>query len=138
MKHDLATGADPRAWVQVAPWTTLAGAAIAGFVAASLAVPSKEQQAIKRLRKLEEALNPRPHNDARNGDDRRHDERPASFMSGFAGSMLKALQPVLMSAISAAVGAKVADNDQSAAPADANGAAPASTPPPAASDASAI
>src|SRR3954452_3884664 len=53
MKNDLAKSADPRGWMQVAPWTTLGVAAVAGFVAAAVAVPSKEDQALKRLKKIE-------------------------------------------------------------------------------------
>src|SRR4051812_33171638 len=65
IKHDVAHGVDPRAWMQVAPWTTLASATIAGFLAAAAAVPSKEQQALKRLRKLEDALRPEADGDVR-------------------------------------------------------------------------
>ena len=38
----------------------LAGATVAGFTAACVAVPSKEQSAINRLAKLEAALRPPP------------------------------------------------------------------------------
>ncbi len=56
LKHDLAHGGDPRAWVRSHPWATLAATAVAGFAATSVAVPSKEQQAIARLRALERAI----------------------------------------------------------------------------------
>src|SRR4051812_41641164 len=48
LKNDLAKGVDPRAWMQVAPWTTLASAAVAGFLAAAATIPSKEEQALRR------------------------------------------------------------------------------------------
>src|SRR5687767_10055743 len=59
IKRDLTQGIDPRGWMQVAPWTTLAAAAVAGFAAAAVAVPSQEQQTLKRLKKIEEALTPK-------------------------------------------------------------------------------
>ena len=40
------------------PWLTLGASTVAGFVATSLLVPSKEDQALKKLAKIERALNP--------------------------------------------------------------------------------
>src|SRR4051812_4191998 len=54
LKSDLVQAADPRAWMQVHPWATMAASAVAGFAATAAVVPSKEQQALKRLEKLEE------------------------------------------------------------------------------------
>ena len=51
---------DPRLWTQHYPWATLGAMAVAGFVTTSLLVPSKEQQALKRLAAIERALNPSP------------------------------------------------------------------------------
>jgi len=119
MKNDLAKSADPRGWMQVAPWTTLGVAAVAGFVAAAVAVPSKEDQALKRLKKIEEALNPRyrgnGHAQPENPNDPKSVAAAAkggSFLSQLAGQVLHAVQPMLMSALTAGVTAKAAQPDQ--------------------------
>jgi hypothetical protein len=126
MKRDLAQGADPRAWLAVAPWTTLAGAAVAGFVAAAAMVPSKEQQALKRLERIEKALNPqpRPVDAAVNGDGPRKVEAgQGSFLAGLAGQVLRAVQPVLMSAITAGITAKTVKPEEPTGGADPSSAA---------------
>ena len=85
IKRDLQQGIDPRGWMQVAPWTTLGAAAVAGFLAGALTVPSKEEQTLKRLKKIEAALNPRrPTADSvANGDQvRAVEEGRGSFLSG--------------------------------------------------------
>ena len=101
--------------MQVAPWTTLATAAVAGFVAAAAVVPSKEQQTLKRLRKIEEALNPKRQtvDSAVNGDGpRRVETGQQSFLAGLAGQVLRSVQPVLMSALTAGITAKTVKKDE--------------------------
>jgi hypothetical protein len=56
----LGSGVSPAKWTEEHPWCMLAGATVAGFTAACLAVPSKEAAALKRLKKLEEALREPP------------------------------------------------------------------------------
>src|SRR4051794_28407673 len=58
LKADLSKGLDPKALTDKYPWLTVGAAAVAGFVAASAVVPSKEQQALKRLERIERALHP--------------------------------------------------------------------------------
>ena len=48
--------ADPRQWAKAHPWVTMASATVAGFAAASTLVPSKEEQALKKLAAIERAL----------------------------------------------------------------------------------
>lgn len=115
LKRDLAQGVDPRGWMQVAPWTTLAAAAVAGFAAAAVAVPSKEEQTLKRLKKIEEALNPRRQavDAAVNGDHvAKVEAGHGSFLSGLAGQLLRSVQPVLMSALTAGITAKTVDKSE--------------------------
>jgi len=112
LKNDLAKGVDPRAWMQVAPWTTLASAAVAGFLAAAATIPSKEEQALRRLRKMEKALQEedydRDHDDhrsRRNGRDRKQsDAGKGSMMGAVMGSLLAAVQPILVSVLNNAMG----------------------------------
>lgn len=115
LKRDLAQGIDPRGWIQVAPWTTLAAAAVAGFAAAAVAVPSKEEQTLKRLKKIEEALSPKRQtaDAAVNGDHvSKVESGQGSFLSGLAAQVLRSVQPVLMSALTAGITAKTVDKDK--------------------------
>jgi len=110
IKHDVAHGVDPRAWMQVAPWTTLASATIAGFLAAAAAVPSKEQQALKRLRKLEDALRPEGDGDVRSSTRNAANAAAKERKPSFLAQIFQVLQPVITSALSGAVAAKTADS----------------------------
>jgi len=56
VKADLANAANLRQVHEQHPWMTTAGAAVAGFVAATLLVPSKEETALKKLARWEKAL----------------------------------------------------------------------------------
>ena len=119
----LAEGADPRLWAKQYPWATLGVSAVAGFVAASMLVPSREQQALKKLAEIERALNPEPRRRA----EREHDDHPdsvdgkagadaykagkQSFMTALMGEAIKAVRPALISLLTAGVTAKAARPD---------------------------
>jgi hypothetical protein len=53
----LGKGVSPAAWAKEHPWMTVSSAVVAGFVAATIAVPSKKQAALRRLAAIERALN---------------------------------------------------------------------------------
>jgi hypothetical protein len=128
IKHDLAQGIDPRAWMQVAPWTTLAAGAVAGFIAAAAIVPSKEQQALRRLRRMEKVLHldeDPPRNGHKPDEKAQAEAGKPSLLGAMMGSILAAVQPLLMSALTSAMSGKTAPP-----PATGNGAAPAGNPPP--------
>ena len=113
LKHDLMGAADPRAWMQVHPWMTLASSAVAGFVATAAVVPSKEQQALNRLRKLEESLERAEH------PERFPDEKSAAKAKagggGIRGLVYRVIQPMIVSTLTGFLSGKAA------APADATG-----------------
>src|SRR3954469_1226524 len=50
----LGAGINPAKWTEKHPWMMVASAAVVGFTGACIAVPSKEQSALNRLKKLEE------------------------------------------------------------------------------------
>jgi len=120
LKEALAQGADPRAWMQQYPWATLGASAIAGFVATTMLVRSREQQALKRLAEIERAPNPPP----RRREERERDEHPdsvdgkagsddykagkQSFMTALLGEAIKAVRPALISLLTAGITAKAA------------------------------
>src|SRR4051812_5382774 len=49
-------GVDPRAWTHEHPWWSMGAAVVAGFAAAHVIVPSQEEQLLKRMKKIEEAI----------------------------------------------------------------------------------
>jgi len=120
IKGALAQGADPRTWVHQYPWATLGATAVAGFVAATMLIPSREQQALKKLAEIERALNPPPRSKA----ERERDDHPdsvdgkadaddyksgkQSIMTALLGEAIKAVRPALISLLTAGVTAKAA------------------------------
>ena len=104
---DLASGVDPKLWMKVRPWTSLAGAVVAGFAAAAVVVPSKEQQALRRLAEIEKMLMPKPV-DMRSPVDRdvpKGREKP-TFLSGLMTEVLGAVKPAILSMLTAGITAK--------------------------------
>lgn len=124
MKAALAEGANPTQWVHQYPWATLGASAVAGFVAATMLIPSREQQALKKLAEIERALNPEPRRRA----ERERDEHPdsvdgkagaddyksgrQSFTTALMGEAIKAVRPALISLLTAGVTAKAAKPSQ--------------------------
>lgn len=118
IKTALAEGANPTEWAKQYPWATLGVSAVAGFVAATVLIPSREQQALKKLAEIERALNPEPRRRA----ERERDEHPdsvdgksgadaykagkQSFMTTLLGEAIKAVRPALISLLTAGVTAK--------------------------------
>ena len=118
MKKALAEGANPVEWAKQYPWATLGVSAVAGFVAATMLIPSREQQALKKLAEIERALNPEP----RRRQERERDDHPdsvdgkadadgyksgrQSFMTAILAEAIKAVRPALISLLTAGVTAK--------------------------------
>src|SRR5215213_4928180 len=110
LKSALAGGVDPRPWMKQYPWATLGASAVAGFVAASMLIPSKEEQALKKLAAIEKALNPppprrsEPPEDVGSVDGKRGAQDYKSGRSGMLtaimGEMIGAIKPALVSLLS--------------------------------------
>lgn len=115
-----AQGADPRQWMQQYPWATLGASAVAGFVATSLLVPSKEQQALKKLAAIERALTPppppkakaEPDDEAENGE-AGYKKGRQSFTRALLGELIGALKPAVVSLLTAGVTATATKPSQS-------------------------
>ncbi len=101
----LGKGANPMEWTKEYPWATLGAAAVAGFVAANMLVPSKEDQALRKLAALERALHPPP--PVVEGSTTEKDPAKHGVVYGLVNQMLKAVQPAVISAITA----HIAKND---------------------------
>jgi hypothetical protein len=140
LKDALAQGANPAHLMKQYPWMTLGASAVAGFVAASMLVPSKEEQALKRLAAIEKALNPppprrsEPPEDVGSVDGKRGAQDYKSGRSGMLtaimGEAIGAIKPMLISLLTSGVTASAvkpsqADMQAAAAQEDSNQAAAA-------------
>jgi len=140
LKNALAQGADPRHLMKQYPWMTLGASAVAGFLATSMLVPSKEEQALKRLAAIEKALNPpsprrsEPPEDVGSVDGKRGAQDYKSGRSGMLtailGEVVGAIKPALISLLTSGVTASAvkpteAEMQAAAAKEDANQAAAA-------------
>ncbi len=99
LKDDLAGGVDPRLWTQTHPWASIATAALAGFTAAAIMVPSKEQQALRRLAAIEKALLPKP--EEKSNGDTSHDRQKSSILSVVLREGFSILAPAIASMFTA-------------------------------------
>ncbi len=102
----LAEGIDPREWTRRYPVVALGSAVAAGFVAALLAIPSKEQQELKKMEKVRRALHPEvelPKKAAAEAKDAKVHESPHSFWSTLLREAISLIKPVLMSAVTAGI-----------------------------------
>jgi hypothetical protein len=99
----LGHGVDPRAWTQEYPWMSLGAAAVVGFVTTSMLVPSKEEQALKRLQKIEAALHPKPASDGSHESTEVKGKKveKKGFLASMASDLIKAVGPAVASAITA-------------------------------------
>jgi hypothetical protein len=122
LKNALAQGADPRHLMKQYPWMTLGASAVAGFVATSMLVPSKEEQALKRLAAIEKALNPppprrsEPPEDVGSVDGKRGAQDYKSGRSGMLtaimGELVGAIKPALISLLTSGVTASAVKPSQ--------------------------
>ena len=97
------------------PWLTLGASAVAGFAATAMVVPSKEEQALRKLAKIERALNPAPPPKKTDEDEETADEGAKGYKSGrtsftrtILGEVIKAIQPAILSMLTAGVTAHAA------------------------------
>ncbi len=104
LKADLGRGADPRVWMKSHPWITLASVAMAGFAAATV-VPTKEQQALRKLEAIERAIYGHRHHESteKNGEHAESAHGAAPATGGFMGlvirELISAVKPALISLV---------------------------------------
>ncbi len=101
------TGAvDPRELTRSHPFVALGSAVVAGFVAAAVAIPSKEQQALRRIEKLQRAMHPSPppsNGSGATGNGSTTETKPPapSFLAMIVKEIIAVLKPILIAAITA-------------------------------------
>jgi hypothetical protein len=104
VKERLAQGASPQAWAKEHPWVAVSAAAVAGFVAASAIIPSKEEQTLKKLAAIERALNPALQR-AEHAEGNGHGKKaPASFLTTLLHEALAIARPAIVSLMTAGLG----------------------------------
>lgn len=106
----LEQGVNPVEWTREYPFAAMGAAAIAGFIGACSLVPSKQQEALRKLAALERALSAPP--PAADAPPVQSDKGPnlRRTVAGFMLEAIKVLQPVLISAISAKMASAQSDN----------------------------
>ena len=122
---DIATGCGQSVsvggWMKQYPWLTLGASTVAGFVASAMIVPSKEEQALRKLAKIERALNPPRPKAVETEEDEDADKAAGakqyksgrtSFMRSVMGEVIKAVQPAVVSLLTAGVTAQAAKPSQ--------------------------
>lgn len=115
MGQSLLDGVDPRTWARAHPWATLSTVAGAGLAAAWLLVPSREQQTLRKLERIERALHPAerqaaPGNAASSQDAAQRTSH--SRLGRWTGRVFSAVRPALWSALSAGISAKISGKEQ--------------------------
>ncbi|MGH7215534.1 MAG: hypothetical protein ACREIT_12280 [Tepidisphaeraceae bacterium] len=114
IKAHLAHGVDPKALTRDYPWVAVGAAAIAGFTAATMIVPSREEQALKRLAALEKALHPQtspPSPGAGTDSAAQYQAGHTSFWGGVARELFGAVKPALLSMLTAGIAGAAAKPD---------------------------
>ena len=104
------------------PWATLGVSAVAGFAAAAMLIPSKEQQALKKLAAIERALNPPPPRREPSEEDMSVDGKQgakdyksgrAGLLTSLMGEVIGAVKPALISLLTSGVTASAVKPSQS-------------------------
>jgi len=113
LKNAVGRSVDPRPWMKDYPWATLGASAVAGFVAAAMLIPSKEEQALKRLAAIEKALTPppprraEPEEDVGSVDGKRgaqdYKSGRSGILSGIMGEVIGAIKPAVVSLLTSGV-----------------------------------
>ena len=118
----LKDGIDPTLWTKEHPWAMVAGATVAGFAAAAMFVPSKEDQALRKLIAMEKALMPKGsrraaaydgdgHDSSEDGGAKDFSKGRTGFLGAIGRQVLETIKPALMSALTAGITAKAATPD---------------------------
>ncbi len=107
MRQTAVDGLDPRRLTAEHPWVAVGSAAVAGFVGGLLAVPSREDAALKRLEAIEKALDARAADlnghSAPDGAKKRRSMLATLFEKGY-----EALKPTLLATLTSALTARTA------------------------------
>ncbi len=108
LKAALAGTLDPRLLPRRYPFITIGAVAVSGFVAALIAIPSREQQELKRLERIRRAMYPEPEPakaPPSNGDGTAEKAKTPLWMT-LVREGIQAARPVLVSLVTASIKAR--------------------------------
>ncbi len=118
LKGDLVEGLNPVPLAKKHPYATIGATAAIGLVAAYMFIPSREERALRKLARIERALNPPPPRKARREEENlevdgqsggeAYKAGKSGFMTTLMGEVLKAVRPAVVSLLTAGVTAKAA------------------------------
>jgi hypothetical protein len=100
LRKDVGRGLNPLQWMRDHPWLSLIGWCIGGFATAAVVVPSKEEQALRKLRRLQEAMRPAPPKDAaedKSKSDAAGHDGHGGWVGTLLGELFRLLRPLLIS-----------------------------------------
>ena len=109
-RSQLGQGANPIEWARRFPWVTVGTAAVAGFTAAAMLIPSKEQEALRRLARIERALNPPPARPAHGNGDTKTEHH--GILGTILHEALAVLRPALVSLMAAGMAGSAPPDDR--------------------------
>ena len=116
LKSDVFGLADPRPLLKSHPWLTLASAAVAGFTAAAVAVPSKDQQALRRLAAIHRAMNARHPADGNGHEEGKHKPSQEGIGAFLVREAVGLIKPVLFALVTSQLNPKPAEPASETAP----------------------
>lgn len=118
----MAEGIDPREWTRRFPLVAVGSAVAAGFVAAVLAVPSREQQELKKLEKIRRAMHPESTSSDGQQAKKQKVEVETPAESSWWGKLLHEavtlIRPVLLSALTAGMHSRMGGGSDGQSAAD--------------------
>lgn len=112
MQQTLKQAADPHKLTAEHPWMSVGAAAVAGFVGAVMVVPSKEDAALKRLKRIEEALATAAENNGQPAATGPKPKRRSSIWRLMARQGFNMIRPMLLASLTGALGARAAQNGE--------------------------
>lgn len=101
-KTCLATGVNPRLYVENYPWISVAGATVAGFVMGSAVTPTRDESLRHRIK----SLFPEHKEVVVEVSDKKASDKKPSMLSSVLGPVVDALKTMLVASISSAVAAQ--------------------------------
>ncbi len=119
IKTELRHGLSPLRWAHDHPWLALAASAAGGFATATALIPSKEQQELARLRRIQEALHPAPKPAPDHKDSKKSEAKEVAIGALLLRQIIGLIRPAIVSLLSAALTArpKPSEPNPQAAPA---------------------
>jgi hypothetical protein len=97
---------DPREFTRKHPWLAILSATAAGFTAAAVAVPSKEEQELRRIERLQRAMHPpapAPMPATNGKTEEPKAAPPHSIWSTILHELILLIKPILLAGITAGV-----------------------------------